>query len=150
MRGVEHDVVRLVSCPGASRWFVEVCLCMALSCKAFLLHPKKKYGWRKVLICHSCHRPGLFFRSKSVPFNRRMSVGHRTRGEYHNIRTVYFRVVAMLKAQLSPEDCVLFVHLLQFVAVLNAQLSPDDCVMFVLSTQSCSYAESPTKSCRLL
>jgi hypothetical protein len=30
-----------VSCPGASRWFVEVCLCMALSCKAFLLKETK-------------------------------------------------------------------------------------------------------------
>jgi hypothetical protein len=31
-----------VSCPGASRWFVEVCRCMALSCKAFLLKKKNK------------------------------------------------------------------------------------------------------------
>jgi hypothetical protein len=30
-----------VSCPGVSRWFVEVCLCMALSCTAFLLKKKK-------------------------------------------------------------------------------------------------------------
>jgi hypothetical protein len=31
-----------VFCPGVSRWFVEVCLCKALSCKAFLLKKKKK------------------------------------------------------------------------------------------------------------
>jgi hypothetical protein len=31
-----------VSCPGASRWFVEVRLCMASSCEAFLHQKKKK------------------------------------------------------------------------------------------------------------
>jgi hypothetical protein len=37
-----RTMIMPVSCPGASRWFVQVCLCMALSCKAFLLKEKRK------------------------------------------------------------------------------------------------------------
>ncbi len=41
---LQQVATQVALCPagvGASRWFVEVCLCMALSCKAFLLHKKK-------------------------------------------------------------------------------------------------------------
>jgi hypothetical protein len=40
-----------VSCPGVLCWLVQVCLCMALSCKAFLLKKKRKKRREGQCIC---------------------------------------------------------------------------------------------------
>jgi hypothetical protein len=67
------------ACPGASRWFVEVCLCMALSCKALLLNKKKKkrtymqsptHGWVDIVRMYQLSGPFEGFSTRHTEVQR--------------------------------------------------------------------------------